>query len=106
MRRTQRAIKQVLTERYYSWRDAETIARDDPEIDLSGAGPLYNPRDFEADEDFPEEELEAFDAQEAQKEELIQEAQTAEGVPEDAERKAESIPEGTRETKPEVRPNA
>ncbi|KAE9363444.1 54S ribosomal protein L4, mitochondrial [Stipitochalara longipes BDJ] len=46
VRRTQRAIKQVLTERYYSWQDAEAIARNDPEVDLSGAGPTYNPSDF------------------------------------------------------------
>jgi len=56
VRRTQRAIKQVLTERYYSWRDAEVIAKEDPEIDLSGKGPVYVPRDFE--EDIPEEEAE------------------------------------------------
>lgn len=49
VRRTQRAIKQVLTERYYSWQEAEILAKDDPEIDLSGEGPLYTPRDFEED---------------------------------------------------------
>lgn len=43
MRRTQRAIKQALTERYYSWRDAEAIAKSDPEVDLSGDGPVYTP---------------------------------------------------------------
>jgi large subunit ribosomal protein L47 len=46
VRRTQRAIKQVLSERYYSWRDAEVLAKDDPEIDLSGKGPAYNPSNF------------------------------------------------------------
>jgi large subunit ribosomal protein L47 len=46
VRRTQRAIKQVLSERYYSWRDAEVLAKDDPEIDLSGEGPAYNPSNF------------------------------------------------------------
>jgi large subunit ribosomal protein L47 len=55
VRRTQRAIKQVLTERYYSWQDAETIAKNDPEVDLSGKGPTYNPTDF-IDEYVPEEE--------------------------------------------------
>jgi large subunit ribosomal protein L47 len=49
VRRTQRAIKQVLTERYYSWRDAEVVAKEDPEIDLSGEGPAYVPVDFEED---------------------------------------------------------
>jgi large subunit ribosomal protein L47 len=56
VRRTQRAIKQVLTERYYSWRDAEVIAKDDPEVDLSGDGPAYNPTDF-IEEYVPEEDV-------------------------------------------------
>jgi large subunit ribosomal protein L47 len=55
VRRTQRAIKQVLTERYYSWRDAEVIARDDPEIDLSGNGPVFTPSEFVEEE--PEQEV-------------------------------------------------
>ncbi|KUJ10237.1 54S ribosomal protein L4, mitochondrial [Mollisia scopiformis] len=50
VRRTQRAIKQVLTERYYSWRDAENVAKSDPEINLSGKGPIYTPTDFIEDE--------------------------------------------------------
>lgn len=54
MRRTQRAIKQVLTERYYSWRDAETVAKNDPEINLSGEGPLYQPVDFMEEEPLAE----------------------------------------------------
>lgn len=53
VRMTQRAIKQVLTERYYSWRDAEVIAKEDPEINVSGEGPAYVPRDFV--EELPEE---------------------------------------------------
>ncbi|KAL2061640.1 hypothetical protein VTL71DRAFT_7017 [Oculimacula yallundae] len=47
VRWTQRAIKQVLTERYYSWQQAEQLAKTDPEIDLSGQGQLYNPQLFE-----------------------------------------------------------
>ncbi|PQE31631.1 50s ribosomal l4 protein [Rutstroemia sp. NJR-2017a WRK4] len=39
----------VLTERYYSWRDAEEIAKNDPEINLSGDGPLYTPADLQDD---------------------------------------------------------
>jgi large subunit ribosomal protein L47 len=35
-----------LTERYYAWRDAEAIAKNDPEIDLSGNRPIYTPSDF------------------------------------------------------------
>jgi large subunit ribosomal protein L47 len=56
VRRTQKAIKQVLTERFYSWRDAEAIAKNDPEVDLSGEGPTYTPSDF-VEEDVPEEEV-------------------------------------------------
>ncbi|OBT52028.1 hypothetical protein VE04_07427 [Pseudogymnoascus sp. 24MN13] len=43
VRRTQRAIKQVLTERYYSWEDARKLAAGDPEVDLSGEGPAHTP---------------------------------------------------------------
>lgn len=46
---TQRAIKQALTDRYYSWREAEELAKNDEEIDLSGEGPTYVPRDFVED---------------------------------------------------------
>lgn len=46
----------MLTERYYSWRDAEVIAKDDPEVDLSGEGPAYNPTDF-VEEYVPEEDV-------------------------------------------------
>ncbi|KAI9857356.1 MAG: 54S ribosomal protein L4 mitochondrial [Trichoglossum hirsutum] len=49
VRRTQRAIKQVLTERWYSWEDARKIARTDREVDLTGNGPAYKPRDLEDD---------------------------------------------------------
>ena len=47
---TQRAIKQVLTERYYSWRDAEDIAKTDPEVNLQGDGPVYTPSEFMEEE--------------------------------------------------------
>jgi hypothetical protein len=43
VRRTQRAIKQALTERYYSWDEARKLARDDPEVDLSGENQAYTP---------------------------------------------------------------
>lgn len=38
-----RAIKHVLTERYYLWEDAHKLARIDPDIDLSGQGEAYVP---------------------------------------------------------------
>ncbi|KAI9774671.1 MAG: 54S ribosomal protein L4 mitochondrial [Geoglossum simile] len=49
IRRTQRSIKHVLTERWYSWEDARKIARTDSEVDLSGDGPAYTPLDLEDD---------------------------------------------------------
>jgi len=54
-----RGIKQALTERYYSWRDAEEVAQNDPEVNLSGEGQAYMPVDFiEEDDlkDIPEHE--------------------------------------------------
>lgn len=46
---TQRAIKHVLTERWYAWEDARKIAATDPEIDLEpeGGKAAYNPREYE-----------------------------------------------------------
>lgn len=49
MRLTQRAIKQALTERYYQWREAEELAKEDNEINLSGDGPAYIPGNFVED---------------------------------------------------------
>lgn len=41
-----KAIKHTLTERYYAWEDARELAEKDPEIDLSGEGNPYTPRDY------------------------------------------------------------
>jgi len=41
-----RAIKHVLTERQYVWEDALKLAESDPEIDLSGEGPAFTPKQF------------------------------------------------------------
>lgn len=38
-----RGIKHVLTERFYTWEDAVTLAQTDPEIDLTGEGPAFRP---------------------------------------------------------------
>ncbi|EJT77786.1 54S ribosomal protein L4 [Gaeumannomyces tritici R3-111a-1] len=43
VRRTMKAIKHVLTERYYAWEDAVELAKEDPEINMSGKGPMYTP---------------------------------------------------------------
>lgn len=45
--RTQRAIKHVLTERYYAWQEAVELAKSDPTVTLSGAIPAYNPMALE-----------------------------------------------------------
>lgn len=38
-----KAIKHVLTERYYLWEDAYELAREDRDINLSGEGDVYSP---------------------------------------------------------------
>lgn len=89
---TQRAIKKVLTERFYSWRDAQEVARDDPEVNLSGDGPAYVPSDYVEGEDIMEEEqYEAVEAAEEQPEQQIQ---------------PEIAPHATLETELEPRRNA
>jgi large subunit ribosomal protein L47 len=78
VRMTQRAIKQVLTERYYSWRDAEIISKEDPEINPSGEGPTYVPRDF-VEEHLPDEVEQIEAAEEEQK--AVRPEPTADGTP-------------------------
>jgi len=58
VRLTQRAIKQVLTERYYSWDDARKLARTDAEVDLSGEGLAYTPSAFDEGDVFEAESSE------------------------------------------------
>lgn len=50
-----KAIRHVLTERYYLWEDAVELAKEDPEINLSGEGQVYTPQEFLVEEDQPEE---------------------------------------------------
>jgi large subunit ribosomal protein L47 len=50
-----KAIRHVLTERYYVWEDAVELAKEDPEINLSGEGQVYTPQEFLVEEDQPEE---------------------------------------------------
>ncbi|KAI9798783.1 MAG: 54S ribosomal protein L4 mitochondrial [Piccolia ochrophora] len=47
VRRTQKAIKHVLTERFYAWDAAWDLAKADPEVDLSGEGPAFVSQDLE-----------------------------------------------------------
>lgn len=41
-----RAVKHVLTERFYTWEDAVKEAENDPEVNLAGDGPAFTPRDY------------------------------------------------------------
>ncbi|CAM1511408.1 Fc.00g089210.m01.CDS01 [Cosmosporella sp. VM-42] len=48
VQKTQRSIKHVLTERFYTWQDAVDVAMSDPEINLEGGdGQVYNPSAYE-----------------------------------------------------------
>ncbi|KAB5572365.1 mitochondrial 39-S ribosomal protein L47 (MRP-L47)-domain-containing protein [Coniochaeta sp. 2T2.1] len=50
--KTMKAIRHVLTERYYVWEDAVELAKKDPEINLSGGeGQIYTPQEFLVEED-------------------------------------------------------
>ncbi|KAI1386191.1 MRP-L47-domain-containing protein [Hypoxylon trugodes] len=55
VRKTMKAIKHTLTERYYLWEDARELAATDPEINLSNTKTPYNPSKY-FDEIEPTEE--------------------------------------------------
>ncbi|KAI8956093.1 mitochondrial 39-S ribosomal protein L47 (MRP-L47)-domain-containing protein [Xylaria longipes] len=46
VRKTMRAIKHTLTERWYLWEDARKLAETDPEIDLSNMRSPFTPADY------------------------------------------------------------
>lgn len=50
-----RGIKHTLTERYYAYREADILKDQDEEIDLSGNGDPYTPKDLFEEEEVPEE---------------------------------------------------
>ncbi|KAL2753430.1 hypothetical protein ACRALDRAFT_1077508 [Sodiomyces alcalophilus JCM 7366] len=52
VKRTMKAIKHVLTERYYVWEDSYQLAKQDPEVNLSGKGEAYTPLYEQQEEDF------------------------------------------------------
>jgi large subunit ribosomal protein L47 len=61
VRKTMKAVKHVLTERFYLWEDARALADNDPEIDLHSTGAPYTPSDYlEAAEAVAEGETEAL----------------------------------------------
>ena len=37
----------MLTERYYAWQEAKELAKLDPQVNLTGHGPAYDPMIFE-----------------------------------------------------------
>ncbi|KAK1755767.1 mitochondrial 39-S ribosomal protein L47 (MRP-L47)-domain-containing protein [Echria macrotheca] len=51
VKKTMQGIKHVLTERQYAWEDAVKLAETDPEIDLSGEGPVFTPKEYLEAED-------------------------------------------------------
>ncbi|KAL2021954.1 hypothetical protein VTK56DRAFT_6373 [Thermocarpiscus australiensis] len=51
VRATMRAIKHALTERFYAWEDAVKLAETDPEVNLSGDGPAFTPRNYLEEEE-------------------------------------------------------
>lgn len=53
---TQRAVRHVLTERWYAWEEARKVARDDEEVDLTAEGEAYIPQ-IDMDEVELDEEL-------------------------------------------------
>ncbi|KAK3987813.1 mitochondrial 39-S ribosomal protein L47 (MRP-L47)-domain-containing protein [Cladorrhinum sp. PSN332] len=65
---TMRNIKHCLTERFYAWEDAVELAKNDPEVDLTGKGPAFTPSQYlEEDASFEEatEQGAAFESAEA-----------------------------------------
>ena len=46
IQKTMKAIKHALTERFYAWEDAVEVAKEDPEVDLSGEGPAFTPMEY------------------------------------------------------------
>ncbi|AEO67006.1 uncharacterized protein THITE_2115678 [Thermothielavioides terrestris NRRL 8126] len=79
VRATMRAIKHTLTERFYAWEDAVKLAKDDPEVNLSGDGPAFTPSHFLEGEE---------EAAVAPAEEKEGEQHAAEGAEETAEKTA------------------
>ncbi|TLS28770.1 hypothetical protein PpBr36_01770 [Pyricularia pennisetigena] len=81
--KTMQAIKHVLTERFYAWEDARKLAMEDPEINLSGKGPIYTPSlHFEsADTSYIEEPaVDHLETPETPGQEKVGEASLARGV--------------------------
>ena len=89
-----KSIRQALTERYYTWEDARTLAETDPEVNLESPGNPYTPADY------MEEDMEAGEAHEADGKALEEERQQLEQPA------AETIDPSTLPKTPEAQPTA
>ena len=67
-----KAIKHTLTERFYTWEDAVEVAKEDPEIDLSGQGSAFTPKEYLEDEAAGEGEKLADGGQEGEQRTLAE----------------------------------
>ncbi|KAI1107012.1 MRP-L47-domain-containing protein [Jackrogersella minutella] len=66
VRKTMKAIKHTLTERYYVWEDARKLAETDPEIDLTSRQRPYTPQNYFEEAEEVEEKVEAIEGPEGQ----------------------------------------
>ncbi|KAI9804507.1 MAG: hypothetical protein M1825_001406 [Sarcosagium campestre] len=55
VRRTQRAIKHVLTERYYAWEEAWELGKTEPGVNMFGEGSAFDTQDLEEEQKLVEE---------------------------------------------------
>ncbi|KAI0387508.1 MRP-L47-domain-containing protein [Hypomontagnella monticulosa] len=63
VRKTMKAIKHALTERFYLWEDARKLAETDPEVDLGNTNHPYTPGSY-----LEEEDVQSAEAGEGQQE--------------------------------------
>lgn len=82
MRKTQNAIKHVLTERYYAWEDAVELAKSDPTLEFTEKGVKYHkPRGTDRDEDAQWEDIDGDANEDTAVAESGDKATAAEGKP-------------------------
>ncbi|KAK8042641.1 hypothetical protein PG994_013124 [Apiospora phragmitis] len=78
--KTMKAIKHTLTERYYAWEDARELAEKDPEIDLSGEGNPYTPRDYLQEEEMEQLALDSEAPAQQGEEKFMEEKPATEAI--------------------------
>ncbi|KAI0132318.1 54S ribosomal protein L4, mitochondrial [Xylariales sp. AK1849] len=77
--KTMKAIRHALTERYYTWEDARTLAATDPEVDLSSQANPYTPHDF-LEEEMADSEVYETEAEAAEEEKQLLEQPVVETI--------------------------